>query len=1243
MGEFAGRAVVANSMAAGRVAELLVTTPSGSDRRGSGYLVAPGLVLTAAHVVEDAATVQVRFDADQLRERTFGGKIEWLDPSVDLAIIDISPHEISGVPCVEFARVSARNEELECNAMGFPRFKLKEGRPSPIGQSTLTKPWRYRDSCNASGRCPALSNLRSGTLEFLVSFEPAADPDPSISPWEGMSGAAVWSGSRIIGVISQHHPSEGLATLAVARADRWYDGVKAADRLRLEHLLGLPESLGDLPDALAPPRTELIHEALVREVDPIYLGVHLTIPAPGASRQGLTQLTPYLQRDHDQELRQEIEQCAQGDHSVFVLLVGDSTTGKTRALYEALRDTVPDWTMLWPGNSEALVECVDSPRFTGGVVLWLNETQQYLYGESGSKAADRLRHLLSTTTRTVVVGAMWHQYWRDLTSRGRSPDEHAAARKLLECSQARRLSVPDHLTGDEQRRLAALDRTDIRLASALAAGHSDGRVIQHLTGGPELLRDYISNAFFTPAEHALITASLDARRLGHESPIAGRLLSSAAHGYLSDRQRPAESEWASILDALTTGFRSDGTDISVRKTLTALIVSRSPGEDEADYEPDDYLDQYTRRIRETNLGTKHLWDALVEHAKDPSDQNQLGHAAQSRGLFRQAATLWKQAAADGHPVAAARLLGCIPRRDGKLIDEAARWIAKSTALDDPPALSDLIRALAKVGADRGVAELANRAAAFIPLHEPLAVCNLLVALAEVGAEQAVATLAERAAAAAPLDHPQSLATLMRTFIRVDADRAIATLMNRDPANQVSLHQSAQAILEFMQILTELQTANSQAAITTLLNRDLAQQVLLDRPKAVARLLMKLRDMMAGQVLADLASRTAREIRVYNSNGVAKLLSAMQKVGADREFVVLAERVAAEMSVCNPKGLMEVLTVLLKEGGISQFNKLTERVATDTSLDNVQGVSQLLVALRRMDANRAFKALASRVIADAPLDDPQGVANLLSELMEAGQEVTEIADRAATAVRLDNPQGAVELVTTLREIGADVALSRLVDRAAAEMSLTKPQGVAVFLTRMKKVEADGAAIAVMAGFSAAEAHLDNPQGISLLLTALRNVGGDEYVRMLLQRDPIREVRLDHPQGVAHLLTVLRKIGLEREVSELARRAAQDVVLDDPNGIAHLLTTLRNIGENKAASMLLNRAANAGVQGTFHDFVHAAAPSWMIERFLEFGRECDGTASNPWNWRDLPLREPRHTGRHLDTRAGRRVTCGGRRFH
>lgn len=372
-------------------------------------------------------------------------------------------------------------------------------------------------------------------------------------------------------------------------------------------------------------------ELPVHAADALELGVH---PAPSVSddpETGVPALLAYLLRHHDDLLRRQLRSAASGGPGSFALLVGGSTSGKTRALYEALRATVPGWLVLWPRDADDLVDLLLNGRFTAGAVLWLNETQRYLEGAAGARAAAHLSRLLAVTPGAVVVGAMWRKpYLEELTARGTPGDPNAAARELLESPRTHLISVPDHLDLTQQEELAELAARsgDKRLLAALDACGPDGHVFQHVTGGPELVEAYQAGGLFTPVERALITAALDARRFGHRAPIPDRLLQAAADGYLKPHERRGEPDWAATaLNAITSGERADGTRTSIRKALTALRTSRSrSGQPAAEYEPDDYLDQHTRQSRQASIGSPEIWDALADHATDTDDMHRLGEA-----------------------------------------------------------------------------------------------------------------------------------------------------------------------------------------------------------------------------------------------------------------------------------------------------------------------------------------------------------------------------------------------------------------------------------------------------------------------------------------------------------------------------------------------------------------------------------------------------------------------------------------
>ncbi|MFH8337173.1 trypsin-like peptidase domain-containing protein [Streptomyces sp. AM6-12] len=215
---------------AARVAEVLVAGTPG--RRGSGYRVGDGHVLTAAHVVAGAAAVRVRFDADRPGEWSAPARVVLSAGAADVALLEIEdvPADRAGAAPPRYAAVPDADVVLPFSAMGFPRFKLREG----AGAAS-----RYRDSCHVTGTVSVLSNLREGTLELAVAAPPA-DPEPHRSPWEGMSGAPVWCGGAVIGVVSAHHRADGIGRLAARRVERWYESLTAAESDRLQRYAGLP-------------------------------------------------------------------------------------------------------------------------------------------------------------------------------------------------------------------------------------------------------------------------------------------------------------------------------------------------------------------------------------------------------------------------------------------------------------------------------------------------------------------------------------------------------------------------------------------------------------------------------------------------------------------------------------------------------------------------------------------------------------------------------------------------------------------------------------------------------------------------------------------------------------------------------------------------------------------------------------------------------------------------------------------
>ncbi len=238
-----------------RVAEVIVTGADGAGRRGSGYRVTSGVVLTAAHVVADALAVRLRFDADTPGEWSVPALDVVADPASDLAAVLIDAP--GTVPASAFGRLGDGPDELAVQAVGFPRFKLKEYSALSGDPTEGRHGGTYRDSHQAVGAVAPLSNLRSGLLEVTIR-PPERDPDPRASPWEGMSGAALWTGRRIVGVVTDHHRSDGLGRLAAARVTALVDGPPSEAARRLRDVLGLRPALLDVTGPIQQPPSYLL-------------------------------------------------------------------------------------------------------------------------------------------------------------------------------------------------------------------------------------------------------------------------------------------------------------------------------------------------------------------------------------------------------------------------------------------------------------------------------------------------------------------------------------------------------------------------------------------------------------------------------------------------------------------------------------------------------------------------------------------------------------------------------------------------------------------------------------------------------------------------------------------------------------------------------------------------------------------------------------------------------------------------
>jgi hypothetical protein len=160
----------------------------GSGTVGSGYLLGDALVLTAGHIVDRARGGRCEARALGSGEWRAAERV-WRGEHCDAALlrfVDGNP-DSEGNPARRLGRLGGE-ERVPCRALGFPFAQAKEAGD-------------LRDTEDLTGEIAPLSGAKSGRLiVHIAGSVPTAGPSGH-SPWVGMSGAALFSGPRIVGVI----------------------------------------------------------------------------------------------------------------------------------------------------------------------------------------------------------------------------------------------------------------------------------------------------------------------------------------------------------------------------------------------------------------------------------------------------------------------------------------------------------------------------------------------------------------------------------------------------------------------------------------------------------------------------------------------------------------------------------------------------------------------------------------------------------------------------------------------------------------------------------------------------------------------------------------------------------------------------------------------------------------------------------------------------------------------------------
>ncbi len=798
----------------------------------------------------------------------------------------------------------------------------------------------------------------------------------------------------------------------------------------------------------------------VKHIGPAALEVHQAVlPSPDPGDYPF--LTPYLRRAHDTQLRKHLKPALAGTTSTLVMLTGDSSTGKTRALHEALHDMAADRTLLRPQNPIDLLESVSTGRMDDKTVLWLNEAQRCFYGTQAPEAAAALLDLLLTRNGILAVGTLWTKpYWEELTRPGTDRDPHSYVRALLTSTATVQIKVPDRLTPNEQQEWARLaaEHDDQRMDDASRAGARDrGRVVQHLSGGPELLKAYLDGPghTFTPVEHALLTSAIDARRMGHRGPLSTALLAEAANGLLDSRERPTDPNWATAaLTALYTGQRANGERTDIRCALTCLYTSINQAGLEPTYEPADYLNQHLRIQRADKLGDPSLWQSLLKHTNNSEDLHNLAIAAANRGLFKHAVLLYYRSLATQDPSTVVNLFKRLTL-DDESYEHEARWTVVHALLTDPKAIARLLRELHKEGQKEASNLFAKSAARNAPLEDFYSIIELMKALQASGQEEAErellkraekedpsfeqriiiflqeeirikgnmegsGTVLDRAAEIFPLDRPHSVIYFIRDLYRMEKQKALTVLSNRAATDTPLLHPGAIGCLT-----SELHRMGQHKAAETLSNRA-AKRISLSNVPAVGYLLNELHKNGTREALAVLSGRAATDAPLLHPGAIGCLVSELHRMGQHKAAETLSNRANQTTPPTNLKPTLQPVEIPKEE----IFNAILEK--NNSKIEHP--FKKELVRQKPPVGRSAQAELQASFLTrgSIPLEDPRAIIDLIEKLKDSEkyEQINDLAARVAKEILVDGTTDLSLLVHELEKnecwTSAEILSSRLVN-------------------------------------------------------------------------------------------------------------------------------------------------------------------------------------------------------------------------
>ncbi|MFF8430974.1 tetratricopeptide repeat protein [Streptomyces sp. NPDC016566] len=892
--------------------------------------------------------------------------------------------------------------------VGALKRGLLGGRPSDYALSQTPKPQLSRDTVGAWLRGERFPQRLEPLLDVLRDIRAeAAHQDVLDASADGFSGDSV------------------AKLLAENRWRRTWE----AERQRRTHLNQEGVERQQASSSLVDQERRARQAALadrprpVRSWTPKRLGVHPAIPGQNTTPSGADFVLPtYVRRPHDERLHARLAAAVSDKSSLLVVVCGESCTGKTRTAVEALKAVPDDFQLLFPTDADSLLAMLAADAVGPCTVLWLNEAQYYLEGPAGEAAAAALLRRLDADGPFIALATLWPDHDKTLTTATGNGDPHRQARALL--SQAHYVHLPNSFAGhlDAVRHAASHDAS---LATALKAGGTD--VTQVLAAGPDLVAHYERpHGPQGVYGKALLSAAMDAHRLGVTRPLPLAFLQDAAPGYLTGSERAAADPDTWFTSALT---HAQSLIKQIIRPLQDVPRSSGMGAVSGVVSLADYLQQHGRRARQLLCPPDTFWNAAIQHLTSPLDLISLGAAARDRYRLRHAAHLYCAAADAGDGYAMTSLAGmrqevgdreeaerlyraaidaghadalrylAAMREEAGDQDEAERLACQAAATGDITGLRRLVFAREKAGDEQGVERLLYRATAD-DAGNTYAMMRL-VGMREKAGDREEAERLYRAAVDAGNTYFLTGLALMR---KEAGDRREAERLYRAAADAGDWY-AATRLVELREEAGDQDDAERLARRAA----DAGQHYPLIR-------LVELRDEAGNREEAERLYRAAADA---GHAGALRYLAAMREQAGDREEAERLYRAAADAG--NSYALIRLVELREKAGDQEGVERLYRAAAGDV-FDLMQ-----LVELREEAGDEEGVERVYRAAADA--GDSYAVMRLVELREQAGdrEEAERLVRQAADAGDTE----ALRFLAQIREQAGDGEEAERLYHAAAE--------------------------------------------------------------------------------------------------------------------------------------------------------------------------------------------------------------------